>query len=139
MGVYKRGICQNLHFDHRWYIFRSLTARGATNVTNNVAAANTAERTNATSSRKYNFMSGVNQSRDITNITDFEHSFLKDHIHSYDDITNFIQHQAKSPGGYSAKINGPASSLSNLINKKIPSLVRGGNSKGNSNQLDRKK
>ena len=23
--VYERGICQNLHFDHRWYIFPSLT------------------------------------------------------------------------------------------------------------------
>ena len=22
--VYERGICQNLHFDHRWYIFPSL-------------------------------------------------------------------------------------------------------------------
>ena len=24
MRVYERGICQNLHFDHRWYIFPSL-------------------------------------------------------------------------------------------------------------------
>ena len=26
VGVYKRGICQNLHFDHRWYIFRGLNS-----------------------------------------------------------------------------------------------------------------
>ena len=27
VGVYKRGICQNLHFDHRWYIFPSLKVK----------------------------------------------------------------------------------------------------------------
>ena len=27
--VYERGICQNLHFDHRWYIFRGLSIEKA--------------------------------------------------------------------------------------------------------------